>query len=514
MAEWREGAKRQAVGTLAWKVASLPVVQCKRGVCDPCVESNGGVVAVCCLFFCLSPAGPHRPLLIYLPAVPWSSIWPSPARVPACCPGWSQTPTPDGAPRAPPLARGSATCPSAPVALAPPRTLVFPRSATVAAAAPRLRPHDPRCCGSHAIHRQRSCRPAQSGPGHRQFPNPGEIAPPGWATVISLPTLPRGSSTGGRISRPSLSSAPASAAAPALPPRLSCGRLQNVLACSPRVPMAPGHRVEGVALAHTSAILVTVLASASDGPHTEERPWPPTVPPVLTVSACPCPCGRRARRRHLARPSRPSLCLAAGAPVDVALVASSSSLRSARPSPPPCLPVSSLRSARPSPPPCAPDTDGKSLTHTGPAAGSVLLPPPCCPAPASSVAGRNTSCWHLVVSLPRVSRPTGEDRAWRQSHRQRRLARPPDRARSSHGSGGTPTPPAPRLGAGTHPPRPRARRRHGARPGHNHRRVPGGCARPRPSRRSRVRRPAPSRRAASLGPAAIAAGPASARLGP
>ena len=98
------------------------------------------MVAVCILFFCLSPPWPHRPLLIYLPAVPWSSIWPSPARVPACCPGWPQTPTPDGALRAP---RGSATCPSAPVALAPPRALVLPRSATVAAAATRLRPHDP-----------------------------------------------------------------------------------------------------------------------------------------------------------------------------------------------------------------------------------------------------------------------------------------------------------------------------------------------------------------------------------
>jgi len=40
MAEWREGVKHQAVGTLAWKVASLPVVQCKRGVCDPCVSQN------------------------------------------------------------------------------------------------------------------------------------------------------------------------------------------------------------------------------------------------------------------------------------------------------------------------------------------------------------------------------------------------------------------------------------------------------------------------------------------
>ena len=159
------------------------------------------------MFFCLSPPWPHRPLLIYLPAVPWSSIWPSPARVPACCPGWPQTPTPDGALRAPRLARGSATCPSAPVALAPPRALVLPRSATVAAAATRIRPHDPRCCGSHAIHRQRSCRPVQSGPGHRQFPNPGEIAPPGWATVILLPTeLPRRSAlirTSPRWSAPS-----------------------------------------------------------------------------------------------------------------------------------------------------------------------------------------------------------------------------------------------------------------------------------------------------------------------
>jgi len=169
---------------------------------------------LCFLFFCLSPAGPHRPLLIYLPAVPWSSIWPSPARVPACCPGWSQTPTPDGELRAPRLARGSATCPSAPVALAPPRTLVFPRSATVAAAAARLRPHDPQCCGSHAIHRQRSCRPAQSGPGHRQFPNPGEIAPPGWTTVISLPTGSRGRQP---APRPCVDRAPAPTAARAPP---------------------------------------------------------------------------------------------------------------------------------------------------------------------------------------------------------------------------------------------------------------------------------------------------------
>ena len=60
-------------------------------------------------------------------------------------------------------------------------------------------PTTPRCCGSHAIHRPRSSRPVQSGLGHRQFPNPGEIAPLGWATVISLrhrrqrppPTRPR-----------------------------------------------------------------------------------------------------------------------------------------------------------------------------------------------------------------------------------------------------------------------------------------------------------------------------------
>jgi len=64
---------------------------------------------------------------------------------------------------------------------------VHPQSATVAAAATRLRPHDLQCCGSHAIHRQLSCPPVQSRPGHRQFPNPGEIAPPGWATVISGP---------------------------------------------------------------------------------------------------------------------------------------------------------------------------------------------------------------------------------------------------------------------------------------------------------------------------------------
>ena len=35
------------------------------------------------------------------------------------------------------------------------------------------------------------CRPAQSGPGLTQFPNPGEIAPPGWATVISCPNTDR-----------------------------------------------------------------------------------------------------------------------------------------------------------------------------------------------------------------------------------------------------------------------------------------------------------------------------------
>jgi len=142
------------------------------------VETNGGVVAVCCLFFCLSPAWPHRPLLIYLPAAPWSSVWPSPARVSACCPGWPQTPTPDGAPRTPPLARGSTTCPSAPDALAPPHTLVFPRSATVAAAAPRLRPHDPRCCGSHAIHRQRSCDRPILGPATGNFPTLGKLLRP------------------------------------------------------------------------------------------------------------------------------------------------------------------------------------------------------------------------------------------------------------------------------------------------------------------------------------------------
>jgi len=109
-------------------------------------------------------------------------------------PGWQggsrlapKLPTPDGALHAPSLARGSATCTSAPFGLEPPRTLVLPRSATVAVAATRLRPHDPRCFGSRAIHGQPSCRPAQSGPGHRQLLNPGEIAPPGWATVISCP---------------------------------------------------------------------------------------------------------------------------------------------------------------------------------------------------------------------------------------------------------------------------------------------------------------------------------------
>ena len=196
---WEKGATRlEVVGT---ERAVVDGNEARRGVTAhnrardasrrrPLVTVEcGGVVAVCFLFFCLSPPWPHRPLFIYLPAVPWSSVWSSPARVPACCPGWPQTPTPDGVLRAPRLARGSSTCPSAPVSLAPPRMLVFPRSATGAAAATRLRPHDPRSCGSHAIHRQRSCRPAQTGPGDRQSPNPGEIAPPGWATVISLPTV-------------------------------------------------------------------------------------------------------------------------------------------------------------------------------------------------------------------------------------------------------------------------------------------------------------------------------------
>jgi len=80
-----------------------------------------------------------------------------------------------------PLARGSATCPSAPDALALPRALVLPRSATVAAAAARLCPHDPRCYGA----------PTQStanGRVGRRSPQaisqPWDIASHGWATVI------------------------------------------------------------------------------------------------------------------------------------------------------------------------------------------------------------------------------------------------------------------------------------------------------------------------------------------
>jgi len=97
-----------------------------------CVERMGGVVAVSLLFLCLSPVFPYHPLFFYPPAVPWSAIWPSLTRVPACCPGWPPMPTPDGALRAPPLASDSATCPSVPIVLAPPRALVLSRSATVA----------------------------------------------------------------------------------------------------------------------------------------------------------------------------------------------------------------------------------------------------------------------------------------------------------------------------------------------------------------------------------------------
>jgi len=121
----------------------------------------------------LSPSSlASSPLVIYLPAAPWSSIWPSPTRAPACCIDWPPAPTPGGAPRAPPLARGFATCPSAPVALAPPRALVLLRSAKVAQPPRGCAPTTPRCCGSHTIHSQRSCRPVQSGPGHRHFSQP------------------------------------------------------------------------------------------------------------------------------------------------------------------------------------------------------------------------------------------------------------------------------------------------------------------------------------------------------
>ena len=97
-----------------------------------CVERMGCVVAVSFLFLCLSPVFPHHPRFFYPPAVPWSAIWPSLTHVPACCPGWPPMFTPDGALRAPPLPRDSATCPSVPIALAPPRALVLSRSATVA----------------------------------------------------------------------------------------------------------------------------------------------------------------------------------------------------------------------------------------------------------------------------------------------------------------------------------------------------------------------------------------------
>ena len=74
--------------------------------------------------------------------------------------------------------------------VAPPRARPLVRSCSHVA--PQWRqpprgsaPTTPRLCGSHAIHRQRSCRPVQSAPGHRQFPNPGVFAPSGWVTVRS-----------------------------------------------------------------------------------------------------------------------------------------------------------------------------------------------------------------------------------------------------------------------------------------------------------------------------------------
>jgi len=170
---WRAGCRAATVGDRHGGV----VVRSHPGMFR--AGNVGGVVAVCFLLLSLSSPWPCFPPLIHLSTAPWSALWLSPARVPACRPGWPQTPRPDGAPRAPPLARGSATCPSAPVALAPPPTLLLSRSARVAAVATRLFPDDPRCCGSHAIHRQRSCRAVQFGSGHRQVPNPGRIAPPG-----------------------------------------------------------------------------------------------------------------------------------------------------------------------------------------------------------------------------------------------------------------------------------------------------------------------------------------------
>jgi len=72
MAQWREGAKRQTVGTLAWKVASLPVVQCNRGVCDPCVSQNKRLAE--------SSARSPNAALSCPPAAPVNSL-PAPAAV-------------------------------------------------------------------------------------------------------------------------------------------------------------------------------------------------------------------------------------------------------------------------------------------------------------------------------------------------------------------------------------------------------------------------------------------------
>jgi len=113
------------------------------------VERMGGVVAVSFLFLCLYPDFPH-PLFFYPPAVPWSAIWPSLTHVPACCPGWPPMPTPDGALRAPPLARDSATS-TAPGAAAADATTPAPTTTGAGGAGPDRASLTPRRAPTAAV---------------------------------------------------------------------------------------------------------------------------------------------------------------------------------------------------------------------------------------------------------------------------------------------------------------------------------------------------------------------------
>jgi len=86
----------QPLGLLARRrmpVSLAPTLGCERPRAAS-VEILGGLVAFCCLFLGLSPLWPHHPLVIYLPAAPWSAIRPSPTCAPTSGQGWPQTSTP------------------------------------------------------------------------------------------------------------------------------------------------------------------------------------------------------------------------------------------------------------------------------------------------------------------------------------------------------------------------------------------------------------------------------------